>query len=622
VKRTARSHGAAPRSQGAARPQESRREPRRGLATAGDGTDRRRGRLLAAAAFALGFLAYANTLGHDFVWDDTIWLEQRLRFYRGPLDAFLEPADVPPGFPGVYRPLTAVTYLLDQLIWWRNPLGYHLSSVLLHALNCALVYALALRLGCAAAAALAGALVFAVHPVHTEAVAWVTSRVDVLAATFTILGVLAFLRWRAHPRGGSLAAVALCAFAAPASKEPGAMLPVLLVAAAVTLAPADPAPRGPGGARGRGPWLALGASALGLLAYLALRSQRRAAAEHLTGSLDLASLGHLLGAFGFYVQRSLVPVGLHAYVPEPPSGVVVGLFAAVGVGGAAALLLAPARDRGLRRFAVLWFLATLAPSLLVVVADISATAVAERYLYLPSVGLSLLLAGELSRRPRLTTAPAARAALAAGLLVLGAATVARNAVWRDEVTLWTDVAAREARFALPLMNLGVALRDAGRAEEAEAAFRRALEARGDETNARNTYINLGFLELGRERLDEAAALFARANAIGGHASAHYGLAAVERARGRAALAAGDAAEAARRFARARAELEAALAINPRHEKAHAMLASVHYHLGDYPRAVEHYRRAVELAPDTPAGRHAAEALAQLTAWMAEHGAGP
>jgi len=66
-------------------------------------------------AFAAGILAYATTLGHGFVWDDLIWLEQRLRFYPSILNAFVDPPGVP-GFPGVYRPLTVASFWIDQRV--------------------------------------------------------------------------------------------------------------------------------------------------------------------------------------------------------------------------------------------------------------------------------------------------------------------------------------------------------------------------------------------------------------------------------------------------------------------------------------------------------------------------
>ena len=99
-------------------------------------------RAAAIAIFALAVLAYANTLGHGFVWDDPMLLEQKVRFYRGPLDAWFEP----PGLPNMrmYRPLEMMSLWIDQSLWWRNGFGFHLTQVLLHAVNGVLVLRLLL----------------------------------------------------------------------------------------------------------------------------------------------------------------------------------------------------------------------------------------------------------------------------------------------------------------------------------------------------------------------------------------------------------------------------------------------------------------------------------------------
>ena len=86
-----------------------------------------------ALVVAAALVAHAITLGHAFVWDDFILLDQKVRFYRGPLDVWLEPTELP-GFR-VYRPLTFGSYWLDQLVWTRNPLGFHLTSLGLHGFH-------------------------------------------------------------------------------------------------------------------------------------------------------------------------------------------------------------------------------------------------------------------------------------------------------------------------------------------------------------------------------------------------------------------------------------------------------------------------------------------------------
>jgi tetratricopeptide (TPR) repeat protein len=577
------------------------------------------------AVCAAGVLAYVNTLGHGFVWDDLIALDQHVRFYRSPLDAFVEPPDNP-GFPGVFRPLSNASFWLDQLVWWRNPFGFHLTSVALHGLTTGLVYLLARRLACAPVAALVAALLFAVHPIHTESVAWITARVDVLAATFTIAAVLASFRARAAGGTPWLFAVAACSFAAAASKEPAIVVP-LLVALATSLPAVDEdrlrlVPRAPverehdgrsvGARERRAAWMTIAASATGVIAYLLLRAVNRAGDTTHLDLGDPASALRLFRAFGFYVGRLVAPIAMQAYVPEVPGGVTVVLFAVVGVGVAAALV-----RHARARFAVAWILLTLAPSLTVVLAGISVTAVAERYLYLPSVGFSLLVGVALTAYPGLVAGRAARAAIACVLLLLATATIARNRIWRDEIALWSDVTAHEQRFALPYMNLGLALGEAERLDEAEAAYRKALDARANPTTTRNTSVNLGHLELRRGRLDDALALFTRANAMAPHASAYYGIAAVYRTRARTALAGGDAQAAAEGFTRARDALLAALRINDRHYKSHFLLGSVLYQMGDYPGALGHYKRVVEIAADTDHGRDAVEAGPLLETWLAD-----
>ncbi len=561
---------------------------------------------LACVVFLAGFAVYANTLGHRFVWDDLIVLDSRVRFYRSPLDAFIEPADLR-GFPGVFRPLTFASFWLDQRLWWRTAFGFHLTSVLLHALNGVLVFGLARVLGCAALAAAGGALLFALHPVHTEAVAWVSGRVDILATTFALLAVVIALRQRS--RGGVAAAitVGLCAFAAAASKEPGVATPLLIMAAATV--PSCPASKD---APDRVPWRHVAAAVAGVAAYLVLRQVNRAGdAAHLDPP-TLATAAMLVRAFGFYVECLLVPIHLSAYVPVVPDGVLPWSFAVLGVVGAVLAMRAPRA-----RVAVFWIVATLAPSMAVILAHISATMVAERYLYLPSVGLSLLAAFALTtpvvhERPRF----AAAAALVV-IVVAAGATVQRNRVWHDEITLWSDVARRTPEYALPNMNLGLALADAGRFDDAEAAYRAAVDGEGSVSTRRDTLVNLGHLQLRRERLDDALGFFERANAIARHASAEYGIGAVYRSRARAALARGETESAAADFARAAAALTAALRIDPRHYKSEHLLATVLYQSGDLSGALEHFRRAAAIAPDTDVGRQAAAAARELGAWLAD-----
>ncbi len=564
----------------------------------------------AAVAFAAGFLTYANTLGHAFVWDDLILLDRKIRFYESARDVLFEPS----GLPGlrVYRPLTFGSYWLDQLMWVRDPLGFHLTCVLLHALNCALVYALGCALRFGPAPALLAALVFAVHPVHSEAVTWVACRADLLVTTFAILAVLAFLRYCRRDGWATLAGIAVCTFGAIASKETGIALPLLLLAA-VSTAPGESMawlrPR-------RRSMAAILAAVAGVIVYWMLRPTDRSPGLSLS-AFDLTGLRHLLGTFGFYVERTLLPLDVATYVPEPPGGAWESISAVAGM-LAVAFLLVPRESPGShRRFLTLWFLLTLAPALLVAIAEMLVTKASDRYLYLPSVGLALLLASWLSRHRELLGGRALRVATVTVLAGLAVVTITRNRVWRDEIAFWSGVTATETRFTVPYMNLGLALSEADRKPEAEEAYRLALAARGNDTNRRDTLINLGHLKRDEGELAEADRLFGEAIAIAPHPSAYYGLGSVAQKRARALSGEARNAEAAVELARAKAALETALAINPRHYQSHSVLASVLYLSGDFEAALEHYRRVVDLAGDTETGRDAAVSVQQLGDWLAD-----
>jgi tetratricopeptide (TPR) repeat protein len=255
---------------------------------------------------------------------------------------------------------------------------------------------------------------------------------------------------------------------------------------------------------------------------------------------------------------------------------------------------------------------SLGPSLLVAAAELSATAVAERYLYLPSVGLALLLAAEVETRPRITTTRAGHVALAALLLTLATTTIVRARVWQDELTLWSHVVWQGTDRALPHTNLGVALLERGDLTRARSALAHALTLEASPANRRNALVNLGLVDLSADADADAAASFRAANELGEHALADYGLAVIARRAANAHAAAGDATAAARERALATTALQSALAINPRMQQAHVLLGGLAYDRRDYPAAIAHYRTAVALGPDTQDGRRAQGAIEELS----------
>src|SRR6266403_5481868 len=140
-------------------------------------------------------------------------------------------------YGGHYQPLSWVTLGLDYTLWGMNPTGYHLTNLLLHAANAILVYRVIVALvpGVGARAALVGALLFAIHPLRVESVAWATERRDVLSALFFLATVLGYLRLvqakrDGRPWRGWLAVSVGCFLLSLLSMAWGITLPLVLLA--------------------------------------------------------------------------------------------------------------------------------------------------------------------------------------------------------------------------------------------------------------------------------------------------------------------------------------------------------------------------------------------------------
>src|SRR5687767_4318071 len=179
--------------------------------------------MLAAVAVELALIAYLNTLRNPFVYDDlvTVVHNRALEAGVGVLAAW---------GPAAFRPVTALSYALDRALWGVAPLGYHVTSVLLHMVNVALLFRLCVVIARDLRFAFAVSTIFAVHPIATEAVGYVSGRSEVLCATFFLAALLAFERALVtlRPRPTLLGAVFF--LLALGSREVAAMLPFVLLA--------------------------------------------------------------------------------------------------------------------------------------------------------------------------------------------------------------------------------------------------------------------------------------------------------------------------------------------------------------------------------------------------------
>jgi tetratricopeptide (TPR) repeat protein len=526
---------------------------------------------LAAVALLAG-LAYANSLAGGFVWDDRILiLAGRLprvweRLGEILTRDFFHRAEVDDAY-GYWRPLVTLSYAWDYT-WWRlEPFGYHLTNVLLHVANSVLAGRLLLRCGLASRPALLAAALFAVHPVHTESVAWIAGRTDLLAFFLALLAldlrerrgstVLAPLALLAGLLAKEMAAVAVAwAFlidltaqrrtAADAFRRCLPLVLTLLGYACVRFLLLDV--RGPGAPDDHTPLnvaLSLGPTVLRYLGWMAWPWAPSAYVVHpyVESVLDprlwisWVALTALACGFRAWTRHAAAPQALWLALAMLGAGLLplIGLWRAAGP-----------PDMGLM--------------------------MAERFTYFPSLPFLALVGLGLDTlwRHRNVRLRIAAATLAAGTVVASlAATIDRNRIWRDEQTfldatlatapqatlLWgrmvqfhlengnTDAAARALREATAAgaggrAMLGIEaelLQQQGRLDEAIAAQERfargAAMARGPALN------NLAVLYRRAGRATEARTILERLVADGlAYADVYANLAALHRDAGDVAAA--------------------------------------------------------------------------------------
>lgn len=516
-----------------------------------------------------------------------------------------------------WHPLTWLSLMLDSQLFGLNPAGYHLVNVALHAIDAALLFLLFRRMtGAFWRSALVAAL-FALHPLHVESVVWISERKDVLSALFWMLSLMAYVSWtRGRERRHYLLALVLFAL--------GLMAKPMLVTLPVVMLLLDfwplgrlahPAPAAEGG-RGTGVPLRIGALLLEKAPFLVLSAASSVVtvcAQHNNGSVaTLAAyplfwrIDNALWSLLVYARKMLFPYDLAVYYPW----VAIPLWKA----GIALALLCGALWFAARRLAslpwlatgILWFLVTLSPVIgLIQVAD---QAMADRYSYLPLIGLFTALAwggAELaSRLPSLRRPLAAGAALALAACAL--ATVSQVSYWDDNVRLvrYTLAATPQNFFAFRI--LGAAYEQQGRPDLAEEPYRAALRINPADPGTRT---NLGNLLDNEGRTGEAIREYREAIRVAPHyALGHFNL-------GLALEKAGELAPAEEEFARTLGEV-------PDFLEGHNCIGRCYLKQGRLDEAIDEFRRELSLHPALTSARHNLDiALRQKSLWYAPAGGG-
>ena len=358
-----------------------------------------------AGVVVLVLLTYRDALTAAFVFDDHLFLSQTC--WR--VESVFDLPSVVSTPPCNYRPVRYISLAIDHVLWGAEPMGYHLTNWLLHGVNVLLVLALVFRLTKSHFGAVCAALLWGLHPVHTDCVTYVAGRRDLLVAFFVLLGLLVWPKRREARLAllrilGTVACLGLAFF----SKESGVVLPALLCLmlmfkpsfSAVYASQPVPSLWTESVRLLRTYWLPF--LLLGLLATAAIIHRGFLAPVTAQGALWGGDLKHhvlsVFASYSTYLELIFAPLGLHGdysdfSVPNSVTDprVLIGLLFLLIIWGAGVLLL---RRAPFVSFGLLWFGVAMLPVSQIIPHH---ELIAEHYLYLPLVGLTVPLGHAVGR---------------------------------------------------------------------------------------------------------------------------------------------------------------------------------------------------------------------------------
>lgn len=531
-------------------------------------------------------LIYSNSLHNQFVFDDIplILKNPSIRDLKKiPLYFTSETKRVP------YRPLRWITYAIDYQFSTLNPLGYHISNITLHLLTSLLVYLIISVLAGNSRLALFATILFAVHPVHTDSVTYISGRRDILSTLFYLLGFYLFLKSRKNKRLKLLILSFAAYLLAIASKEMAATLPAIFLFYDLTHNLPDK----------------------GTLIKRLSAAFKKIISSHKLFYLSffitailftcykvfIKSPSNKVGLYGgdlyiqlltvskilvYYIKLLLFPINLIAdysfnSFPLSHSLYEPAILFSLTVLCAIAFLTSKLLLRNkIMAFALIWFFVTLLPVCHIFPHH---ELLAEHYLYLPSFGFVLLIALVLesliiSTRWRYQI----YIAFTLLILLLSIRTFYRNYDWKNSFTLWGKTIKTVPNCARALNNLGIEYYDQKDFKQAKALFQRTITIQPSYEKA---YYNLGNLYRSQQQFKQALEMYQKSAQLKPKSfKTHNNL--------------GNAYAMQKLYDQAIKEYRRALKLKPRYAQAQNNLGNVYRSLGKIDLAIVHYQKALKI----------------------------
>jgi protein O-mannosyl-transferase len=539
--------------------------------------------LAVSILFAVVLLSYANIFFNDFVWDDHVYILDNpdVRSISNIKLFFTQDTD------GLYRPIRSIYYTLIYPISGKNEFLYHVSSLFLHAIITILVFLIVSNLVNQKNIAFLSALIFAVHPIHTERVTNITASFDMLGILFMLLSFYLFIRFSKTGLKKYILFSMPCFVISLLSSEEAVTLPFLILLYEFCF---DREKFSKQSIKNNilniyAPFFIISA------AYVVLRffilGIRGRVEEYLAGTFYLTMLT-MLKVFASYIYLLVFPVKLVLF-PEVQTAasffdpkVLVSAFILITI-----LFFALRFHKNkLLLFSVFWFFITLAPVSNIIPLQVF---MAERYLYVPSIAFSLLVAYLLVTLQDIHFDNAANkkilkySVVAFTLLLLvfySGRTIVRNMDWRNDVALWSKTVETNPNSSRVHDNLGFAYERSGKMENAFEEFAAAVKLNPDDYRA---LANLGTALANFGLYNESVTILNRSIQFQDYYKTRDKLGLVYAKMGMEK-------EAIEQFKKA-------IELNPRYAKAHNDLATVYGTIGEFYLARQEFNEAIGIDRD-------------------------
>ena len=525
-------------------------------------------------------ISYINIFQNEFVWDDHVFILDNpdVRSLSNAPSFFAKDME------GLYRPVRSIYYALIYSFAGKNEFWYHFSSIVFHALISILVFLIINGMFNNKNTSLVSALIFASHPIHTERVANITGGFDLLGVFFMLLSFYLYIKFSKNNDKKYFLLSLILFLIAVFSSEEALMMPLLIIVYEFCF---DREELSKQSIKNKivkiyGPYFAI-ALFYAAIRFFALGIKGRAE-EYLAGSFYLTMLT-MLKAYAYYIYLLIFPVNLTVYHEIRAAASLLELKVIISALILLAIVFFAVKNykNKILLFSVFWFFITLLPFSNMLPLQ---TFVAERYLYVPSTGFSLLVSHFLFQiyNFNLKNKKILQYSVIAFITVLlgfyAAKTNERNEDWKDDLTLWSKSVKMSPVSSRAHDNLGFTYDRIGRTKEALEEFKLAVKLQPDNFRA---LANLGtaYAKLGLH--NESLAALKSSIEIKKDHKAYDKLGLV--------------------YAQLNIDEEAvnqfkeSIRINPMYAKAHNDLATVYGKIGKFDLALQHFNEAIRIDKD-------------------------